>query len=196
MPEKENVLKKAADNKLLIFLPAALVIVAILLGYFCAIFPLITGTISFGFEYLEWNIEHLIQNLFGGTGASLFAILLPVGVIVAKKVNKPALAKTFFFISLGFLAVQLFAAFICLIFSFFNIYGGFWGGVQDFFAGFCGAQVLSGLVYMVKDLFLDLDIIMTIGLVITDAVSAFAALLYILSNAICALLCLQMANKR
>ena len=194
--KKENALTKIAEHKLLIFLPAALAVVAILLGYFVSFLPLVTGTISYGFDFLKWNISNYISGLFSNTGSFIFALALPAAVIVAKKVNKPIFTRILLFVSLGFLAVQLLAAFVCLIFSFFNVNTAFLSGVRDFFSGFCGAEVLSSLVYMLKTLFSGVGFVMKIGYVITDVAASFAALLFILKNVLCGLLCLMMLKKQ
>ena len=188
--KKETALTKLGENKLLIFLPAAVAVVAILMGYFTLILsPILSGM---PFKYIITNI---FSSVLGATFSYFVALLLPAAVIVVKKLDKPVLTKIMFFVSLGFLAVQLFSAFICLILAFFD-YGAVVSALNGFFGFFNGSGVLSKLYYVLKNLFSGLPFLRLIGYVFNNSVGALAELLFILKNVLCAGVCLLMMKKK
>lgn len=188
--------KNLSDNKIMILIPAILAVIATMICYVTIALPFLVGLISYGFDFMEWNISNLISQLFSNTTAIITTLLLPVAVIIAKKVNKPVFTKVLLFVAIGFLAVQLVAAFVCFVFSFFNFYGTFWESIEGFFAGVQGSYVLSSLVYTVKDLFADYFApLQIVGYCISDLLTFVAELLFILKNVLCALLCLLMLKK-
>lgn len=188
--KKEGPFKKLAENKLLIFLPAAVAVLAVLMGYFTEFLaPILTGM---PFKYI---ISNIFSNIVGATGSYIVALLLPAALIVAKKVNKPVMVKILFFVSLGFLAVQLFSALVCLILAFFD-YGDVVRILSNFFDGFRGSGVLSKAYYVLRNLFSGLPFLRMIGYAFNNSVACLSELLFILKNVLCAGVCLLMMKKQ
>lgn len=188
--EKKGFMDKLAENKLLVFLPAAVAVLAILIGYFTVIFsPIISGM---PFKFI---ITTLFSNLVSATLPYIIALLLPAAVIVLAKLNKPILVKILFFVSLGFLAIQLFAALVCLILAFFD-YGTVVSALNGFFGFFRGSGVLSKLYYVLRTLFSGMPFLRLIGYVFNNSVGFLAELLFLLKNVLCAVVCLLMMKKK
>lgn len=188
--KKENFLTKIAEHKLLIFLPAAVAVLAVLMGYFTVILaPIISGM---PFRHMITNI---FSGLFGATMPYIIALLLPAALILAKKLDKPVLTKVLFFVSLGFLAIQLFSALMCLILAFFD-YGPVVSALNGFFSGFRGSGVLSKLYYILRNLFSGMPFLRVIGYMFNNSVGFLAELLFIIKNVLCALICLLMMKKK
>ena len=188
--KKENFLTKLGENKLLIFLPAAVAVLAILMGYFTVILtPIVSGA---PFKYI---ITTVFSTLTSATLPYIVALLLPAAVIVAKKLNKPVLTKILFFVSLGFLAVQLFSALVCLILAFFDG-GDVVSFLSNFFGGFRGSRVLAKGYYVLRNLFSALPFLRLIGVAFNNSVACLSELLFILKNVLCAGVCLLMMKKK
>lgn len=188
--EKESLFKRIAEHKLLIFLPAAVAVLAILMGYFTEIFGIIISGMP-----LKYIISNLFSNLVGATLPYIVALLLPAAVIVAQKLNKPILVKILFFVSLGFLVIQLFSALVCLILAFFD-YSKVVSIFTGFFGGFRGSGVLSSLYHLLRNLFSGMSFLRLIGYAFNNSVVFLSELLFILKNVLCGLLCLLMMKKK
>lgn len=188
--EKESFLKKILEHKLLIFLPAAVAVLAILMGYFTEIFGIVISGMPF-----KYIITNLFSNLIGATMPFIISLLLPAAVILAQKLNKPLLTKILFFVSLGFLAIQLFSALVCLILAFFD-YGAVVSALNGFFGSFRGSGVLSSLYYVLRNLFSGMPFLRLIGYAFNNSVIFLAELLFLVKNILCGLLCLQMMKKK
>jgi len=188
--EKKGLMDKLAENKLLVFLPAAVAVLAILMGYFTVILsPIISGM---PFKYV---ITTIFSSLLGATFPYILALILPAATIIVAKVNKPLLTKIFFFVTLGFLAIQLFAALVCLILAFFD-YGTVVGALNSFFGGFRGSGVLSKLYYILRSIFSGMPFVRMIGYVFNNSVGFLAELLFLLKNVLCTAVCLLMMKKK
>lgn len=191
--------KQRVTPALLIFAPAAIAVVAILLGYFTMTFPHILNLLTMGFAFLKNIFELFVKDFFGATGSFILALVLPAAVIVAKRLRIPLLTYGVFYGSIVFLAVQLLAILLCFILAFFTLdSGSFWLGVRNFFAFFSGSEVISSLLSMIKTPIKFFDELFIIGFVgilkrtvqmlgytFNHGINALAELLFIAKNALC-----------
>ncbi len=190
---KEGLMKKIMGSNLLVFLPAAVAVVAILLGYFSLCFGYIINLISgLPFKYM---IQGMITAFTGSTGTYIVALLLPAAVIVAKKLQKPMLTKILMFVSLGFIGIQLLSAFVCLILSFIPSGTVIVSALQGFFGFFSGSNILSSLVYMVKNLFSGSNILMVLGWLVRNGIRFLAEFLFLAKNVLCLLLLFKYSKE-
>lgn len=190
---KESFFKKIMGSNLLVFLPAAVTVVAILLGYFAGILaPIINWISGLNFQYV---FQSLITSLTSSTGTYIIALLLPAAVVVAKKLQKPVITKILMFVSLGFIGIQLLSAFVCLILSFIPSGSMIVSALNGFFGFFSGSEVLSALVYMVRNLFSGTSFLRVIGYLLRNGTLFLAELLFIVKNVLCLLLLFKYSKE-
>ena len=186
--------KKSFASKLLVILIITVTAAAIMLSCFTAI-------VNFVFQFAFFNeplyLSLLLTIPLYTLGSWSLALVLPVMVLIAAKIRKPTFAKVLFFVSLIFLTVQLLAAFICLILSFYASYA-----VIDFVGFFCGSKSLCGFVLTINRLFELIEnlihgnsIITALVYAINNALTSFEELLFIVKNVLCAVLCLVLMKK-
>ena len=186
--EKKGLIQKILENKLLVFLPAALVLVAIALGYFADILsPFLSGV---PFRYLfKMMGGSLLTNLVTSTFGYFFALLLPVAVIVAKKINKPMVNLILLFAAAAMLLFQL----LCVLVSTCMValdYGTVVTAIKGFFGFFRGSEVLTSLYYMIQNLFSGMGFGRILGYLFRNGVVFCSELLFLLKNVVIILMML------
>lgn len=212
IPERQAAARKKKSRTLpalLIFLPAVIAVVAIVLGCFAITFPYILNLITIGFGVFEILFPRFTKEIFSSIIPFILALVLPAAVIAAKRLRIPLLTYGVFFGAIAFLAVQLLFALLCLILSFFTLdTGSFWLGVSNFFEFFPGSEVMSSLLSMIKtplNYFNELFIIGFIGILKRTVqmlgntgnygIRAFSELLFIAKNALCLYLGWKMVQR-
>lgn len=123
-----------------------------------AVAALVLGVFFNGSAMLLSNIENLFgkygpfpSTIINCTIALMCGLILPLALfLLGDHPQKVSLSKIFLFVSAGFLGVQLFCAFICGIFALGRTE---YSGILNIISSVFGSDLLSGLVYAVRNLF-------------------------------------------